>query len=59
MPVLWESTTRLDDSGWELSGLTGNYLRVVTTAPRAMWNEVSRVRLQALRADALIGEITS
>ena len=58
MPVLWESATRLDDRGWEMAGLTGNYLRVVATAPRALWNEISLVKLQSLDGEALSGQIT-
>ncbi len=59
MAVLWESTTRLDDAGWQMAGLTGNYLRVVASAPEAMWNEISPVRLQALQGDSLLGQITA
>ncbi len=58
LPVLWESTTLLDDSGWQMAGLTGNYLRVAARAPRAMWNELSTVRLQTVQGDSLIGQIT-
>ncbi len=57
MPVLWESTTRLDENGWEMAGLTGNYLRVVASAPQALWNEISAVRLDAVHADGLLGQI--
>jgi threonylcarbamoyladenosine tRNA methylthiotransferase MtaB len=59
MPVLWESTTRLDDSGWEMAGLTDNYLRVLASAPRALWNEISRVKLQSLQGDGLSGQIAA
>lgn len=59
LAVLWESTTRLDDHGWLLAGLTGNYLRVVAPAPRLLWNEVSPVRMEALHGDGLIGRIVA
>ena len=55
LPVLWESTARLDASGWQMSGLTGNYLRVVASAPCPMWNEISPVLLQSLQGDGLGG----
>ncbi len=55
LPVLWESTSRLDDSGWQMSGLTGNYIRVTAPAPRPMWNEISPVLLQSMQADGLGG----
>ncbi|MGZ6316932.1 MAG: tRNA (N(6)-L-threonylcarbamoyladenosine(37)-C(2))-methylthiotransferase MtaB, partial [Anaerolineales bacterium] len=59
LPVLWESTTQLDESGWEMAGWTGNYLRVAARASRAMWNEISQVRLEALNADGLSGLIAA
>lgn len=59
LPVLWESTTRLDEAGWEMAGLTGNYLRVVAAAPRPIWNQISPVRLQALHEDGLLGQIAA
>ncbi len=59
MAVLWESSTRLDDAGWQMAGLTGNYLRVVASASRAMWNEISPVRLHALHGDCLLGQIAA
>jgi len=55
MTVLWESTVRLNDSGWQMSGLTGNYLRVMASAPRPMWNEISPVLLQSVQGDGLGG----
>ena len=45
LPVLWESATSLDQQGWELSGLTDNYLRVYAHAPRQLWNQITPVRL--------------
>ena len=59
MPVLWESTTQLDASGWQMAGWTANYLRVVARASRAMWNEISQVRLESLNEDGLSGLIAA
>jgi threonylcarbamoyladenosine tRNA methylthiotransferase MtaB len=59
LPVLWESTTQLDDHGWQMAGLTGNYLRVVATASRAMWNEISPVVLLSVQEDELAGRIAA
>ena len=59
LPVLWESTTRLDDSGWQMEGLTGNYLRVTAQASHVMWNEISAVRLESLQGDGISGTIAS
>jgi tRNA A37 methylthiotransferase MiaB len=59
LPVLWESTTELDEWGWQMEGLTGNYLRVSAHAPSPRWNMVDRVRLTALTPDGLRGEIVA
>ena len=45
LPVLWESTTRLDEQGWQMEGLTGNYLRVNALTGAARWNEMDEVEL--------------
>src|ERR1700690_2937730 len=45
LPVLWESTTQLDEHGWQMEGLTGNYLRVKAMAPAPRWNEIDHVGL--------------
>jgi threonylcarbamoyladenosine tRNA methylthiotransferase MtaB len=59
MRVLWESTTSVDDGGWQMVGLTGNYLRVAAAAPRPIWNEISAVLLQAADRDRLTGMIVA
>jgi len=55
--VLWESTSTLGPDGWHLHGLSGNYLRVTAVSPRRLWNEISRVRLDRLLDDEVIGAI--
>jgi threonylcarbamoyladenosine tRNA methylthiotransferase MtaB len=45
LPVLWESTTQLDEHGWQMEGHTGNYLRVRAMAPAPRWNEMDDVEL--------------
>jgi threonylcarbamoyladenosine tRNA methylthiotransferase MtaB len=57
LPVLWESATGLGPQGWEMSGLTGNYLRVRAHTPRGLWNEITPVRLSGARPDGLTGQI--
>ncbi len=57
MSVLWESTTQLNGQGWQMSGLTGNYLRVKATAPQPLWNEISQVEVQNLSDNGLNGKI--
>ncbi len=56
-PVLWEAAAEQDGSGFRLEGLTGNYLRVTAHSRAPRWNQVDRVRLDALSADGLTGVI--
>jgi len=57
LPVLWEAATALGPQGWEMSGLTDNYLRVQAIAPQALWNQITPVRLLTLGDTGLWGEI--
>jgi threonylcarbamoyladenosine tRNA methylthiotransferase MtaB len=57
LPVLWESAITLDAQGWEMSGLTGNYLRVRASTPHHIWNQITPVRLSEARPDGLFGQI--
>jgi threonylcarbamoyladenosine tRNA methylthiotransferase MtaB len=57
LPVLWESTTHCEAGGWQLKGLTGNYLRVTAFSPEARWNKMDHVCLTALVEDGMEGEI--
>lgn len=55
--VLWEATTVRDGNGWQLEGLTGNYLRVRAWASAPRWNLIDPVRLTGLSSDSLNGVI--
>lgn len=57
MPVLWEATSILTNDGWQLEGLTDNYLRVMAIAPEPRWNRLDKVYLTAEVHGALDGEI--
>lgn len=57
LPVLWESTDPLGDSGWRMEGLTSNYLRVSASASQPRWNRIDAVRLSEETQDGLRGEI--
>jgi threonylcarbamoyladenosine tRNA methylthiotransferase MtaB len=59
LPVLWESAASLGPQGWEMSGLTGNYLRVNAYASRGLWNQITPVRLTGLAETHLQGAILS
>jgi len=58
LSVLWESSTQLSDAGWEMEGWSENYLRIKTTAPRPLWNEISSVKLNALERDVISSTLT-
>ncbi|MBN2549561.1 MAG: MiaB/RimO family radical SAM methylthiotransferase [Anaerolineales bacterium] len=57
LPVLWESATALGPEGWEMSGLTGNYLRVNARASHHLWNRITPVSLLGLAENGLYGQI--
>jgi threonylcarbamoyladenosine tRNA methylthiotransferase MtaB len=57
MPVLWEARTHPIDSGWQIEGLTDNYIRVVAMASEPRWNRLDAVHLLAEMPECLIGEI--
>ena len=49
--VLWESSDQLSDAGWQLEGLTDNYLRVSAVAVEPRWNQIDSVKLVALAGE--------
>jgi threonylcarbamoyladenosine tRNA methylthiotransferase MtaB len=55
LDVLWESARGATPEGFVWSGLTGNYLRVTTTAPRNLANTITAARLVALNGADLRG----
>ncbi len=57
LTVLWESVAEMGEWGWQMDGLTGNYLRVRAAASVPRWNEFDRVTLLALDGETLKGEI--
>jgi threonylcarbamoyladenosine tRNA methylthiotransferase MtaB len=57
MPVLWESVSEMGEWGWQMEGLTGNYLRVSAFAPSPRWNQIDRVNLNESLNDKIKGKI--
>jgi threonylcarbamoyladenosine tRNA methylthiotransferase MtaB len=57
LPVLWESAAALGPQGWEMSGLTDNYLRVRACAPQSLWNKITMVKIRTDAGEELYGEI--
>ncbi len=56
LDVLWESAVPLD-GGWQLTGLTDNYLRVTAAAPENLWNRISPVHLTGAENGRMTGEM--
>jgi threonylcarbamoyladenosine tRNA methylthiotransferase MtaB len=57
LSVLWESASPLDAQGWEMSGLTGNYIRLTASSPRSLWNQITPVHITGLSSDGMSGQI--
>jgi hypothetical protein len=54
---LWESAEVAPEAGWQLTGLTDNYIRVRASATGPQWNEIAAVRLADGGHDFLKGII--
>lgn len=59
MSVLWEASDLNDQGRWQLSGLTDNYIRVISDSETDLWNQISSVRLSSHHPfrGALVGQI--
>ncbi|MCP4142725.1 MAG: tRNA (N(6)-L-threonylcarbamoyladenosine(37)-C(2))-methylthiotransferase MtaB [Chloroflexi bacterium] len=57
LSVLWESSQNKSESGWQMSGLTGNYLRIHARASEPRWNQIDQVKLLKIEGDVIVGEI--
>lgn len=57
LPVLWESATAFGPDGWEICGLTDNYLRVKAISPQRLWNEITPVYMTQASAGGMLGEL--
>jgi threonylcarbamoyladenosine tRNA methylthiotransferase MtaB len=55
--VLWESVTAMGPDGWQLSGLTDNYIRVHAIAPNYMWNQITKVHITGCNKLGLEGNV--
>ncbi|HJQ14791.1 MAG TPA: MiaB/RimO family radical SAM methylthiotransferase [Anaerolineales bacterium] len=58
LSVLWESVSEMGEEGWQMEGLTGNYLRVSAFAPSPRWNEIDPVKIHQCDAGSIKGVIT-
>jgi threonylcarbamoyladenosine tRNA methylthiotransferase MtaB len=46
--VLWESAVEQPGAGWQMEGLSDNYLRITASSQRNLWNQVSPVLVEAI-----------
>jgi threonylcarbamoyladenosine tRNA methylthiotransferase MtaB len=58
LSVLWEKAIPANDSQWQLSGLSDNYLRVRTFSTTPCRNQIMDVRIDRSLQDGLAGEIS-
>jgi threonylcarbamoyladenosine tRNA methylthiotransferase MtaB len=56
-PVLWEHVVQSGETAWQMSGLTNNYLRVVTLSSQNLWNHITPFHLEEITARGLIGHL--
>ena len=59
MSVLWESTSEMGEWGWQMEGLTVNYLRVNAFAPSPRWNEIDLVQIHVCDGSRVKGIISN
>jgi threonylcarbamoyladenosine tRNA methylthiotransferase MtaB len=59
MSVLWESTSEMGEWGWQMEGLTGNYLRVTAFAPSPRWNQIDPVKINEYDGNRMKGVISN
>ena len=57
--VLWESTSEMGERGWQMEGLTENYLRVRALASSPRWNELDDVVLNECDGERMKGVISN
>jgi threonylcarbamoyladenosine tRNA methylthiotransferase MtaB len=57
LSVLWEASAVRSGSGWQIEGVTNNYIRVTANAPELRWNQLDNVKLTGLTSDGMSGEI--
>jgi len=57
LPVLWEANATQNEAGWQIEGLTDNYLRVTAIAPEPRWNLLDAVQILDVHENCLVGKL--
>ena len=55
LPVLWEASATRSETGWQIEGLTDNYIRVASTASELRWNQLDNIKLTGLNEHGMTG----
>ncbi len=59
MDVLWESADAIGPDGWQMHGLTDNYIRVSAVSPSLRQNQIDRVTLAEIAGSGMRASIIS
>ncbi|MGZ9163748.1 MAG: tRNA (N(6)-L-threonylcarbamoyladenosine(37)-C(2))-methylthiotransferase MtaB [Anaerolineales bacterium] len=59
MSVLWESTSEMGEWGWQMEGLTGNYLRLTAFSSSPRWNQIDPVKINEHDGNRMKGVISN
>ncbi|MGD0004560.1 MAG: tRNA (N(6)-L-threonylcarbamoyladenosine(37)-C(2))-methylthiotransferase MtaB [Anaerolineaceae bacterium] len=57
LSVLWESAKEQPGSGWLLEGHSDNYLRIIASSDRDLWNQISPVLVDEIQEEGCKGRI--
>ena len=57
LQVLWESVSPATGAGWQLEGLTDNYIRVTAFSSQPRWNHLDQVLLLSADENGCRGEL--
>jgi len=57
MPVLWEKACPSESNGWDLTGLTDNYIRVRADSRDDLGNKISLAHLREIEGETVRGEL--
>ncbi|MBI9045440.1 MAG: tRNA (N(6)-L-threonylcarbamoyladenosine(37)-C(2))-methylthiotransferase MtaB [Anaerolineaceae bacterium] len=57
LEVLWETSKKINEGTYGLTGLSSQFLRVKTQSEVDLWNQISTVKITAQSGNGLLGEI--
>ena len=57
LSVLWENMEENHLGGWNLEGLTDNYIRVKAQSSQPLWNQITPTQINAAKTGNLVGSV--